>query len=445
MEAQTHPAVLSRSRPRLPVWDAAARRNAVGVVLLVMVIVTFLLVAGAAAYRAGPLIRNHYPYPPAMRGPLEGLKLGLGRAEFGVLLGVLTACYVAMVGLAESLTKRMAIGLIVVLHLLFAIAPPLLSSDIFNYIGYARFDVVHHLNPYEFPLLSRPADAVFPFVGWPRNTTAYGPMFTLVSLPLGLVGTTTAMWLVKASAALSSLGCVALVWACAKRLGRDPVAAAVFFGLNPLLLVFAVGGGHNDLLMMLVALGGIYLLLAGQRAGIVGLVAAAAVKLSAGILLPFAILGSRPRWKALLLGLGSAALLLAVAVRAFGWHVFSISTVLGKDSQLMTPNNLPGFLLNDVLGIGVSRGMQDHIGLAVLLAVLAILLLRVYRGSDWLTGAGWATFAVLATTTWLLPWYVIWWLALAALLRSSNQRLVALGLTVFVIAAQMPLIIAPPT
>ena len=382
MEAHTHPATVSRPRPALPVWDAAARRNAVRVVLLVMVIVTFLLVAGAAAYRAGPLIRNHYPYPPAMRGPLEGLKLGLGRAEFGVLLGLLT-------------------------------------SDIFNYIGSARFEVVHHLNPYEFPLLSRPADAVFPFVGWPRNTTAYGPLFTLVSLPLGLVGTTTAMWLVKASAALSSLGCVALVWACAKRLGRDPVAAAVFFGLNPLLLVFAVGGGHNDLLMMLVALG--------------------------GILLPFAMLGSPPRWKALLLGIGSAALVLAVAVRAFGWHVFSISTVLGRDSQLMTPNNLPGFLLNDVLGIGVSQSTQDHIGLVVLLAVLAFLLLRVYRGSDWLAGAGWATFAVLATTTWLLPWYVIWWLALAALLRSSNQRLLALVLTVFVIAAQMPLIIAPPT
>jgi alpha-1,6-mannosyltransferase len=416
---------------------------AVRVVLGVMVVAAFLLVAGAAAYRGGPMIRNHYPFSPELRGLLGGLKLGVSRVEFGVLLGLLTACYLAVTALAGSLTKRAAIGSIVLLHVLFAIAPPLLSSDIFNYVGYARLEVVHHINAYEFPLLIRPTDEIYRYVGWPANTTAYGPLFTMMSLPLGLIGSTAAVWVVKATAALSSLGCVALVWSCAKRLGRDPVAAALFVGLNPLLLVFAVGGGHNDLVMMLLALAGVTLLLAGRRAGMVGLVAAAAVKLSAGILIPFAILGSRQRWRSLLVVLAASALALIGAVLVFGLHLLTIREVLGKDSQLATPNNVPGFLFNDVLGLGLSQGLQAGVGMAVLAVALVFLLVRVYRGGDWLAAAGWATFAVLASTTWLLPWYIVWWLPLAALLRSSSQRIAAMALTVFIVALQMPLIVSP--
>ena len=64
---------------------------------------------------------------------------------------------------------------------------------------------------------------------------------------------------------MASLGCVALVWACATRLGRPALPATLFFGLNPVLLAYAVGGAHNDLLMLVAALGGIYLLLGGRQ------------------------------------------------------------------------------------------------------------------------------------------------------------------------------------
>src|SRR3712207_8552158 len=37
----------------------------------------------------------------------------------------------------------------VLLHVLFTIAPPLISKDVFSYIGYARLGSVHGLNPYE--------------------------------------------------------------------------------------------------------------------------------------------------------------------------------------------------------------------------------------------------------------------------------------------------------
>ena len=117
----------------------------------------------------------------------------------------------------------------------------------------------------------------------------------------------------------------------------------------------------------------------------------------------------------------------------------SIGNVLGKDAGLSTANNVPGFVLNDMLGLGIAKPTQGTIGLFVFVPVLIFLLIRAWRGSDWLA-AGWATFVVLITTTWFLPWYIVWWLPIAALLASSNQRIVALGLTVLVIALQMPLI-----
>ena len=45
-------------------------------------------------------------------------------------------------------------------------------------------------------------------------------------------------------------GTILLVWKCARLLGRDPVQAIVLVGLNPIVLVWGLGGDHNDFLMM---------------------------------------------------------------------------------------------------------------------------------------------------------------------------------------------------
>ena len=76
----------------------------------------------------------------------------------------------------------------------------------------------------------------------------------------------------------------------------------------------------------------------------------------------------------------------------------------------------------------------------VLLPTIALLLIRVWRGGDWLENAGWATCAVIVTTTWFLPWYLIWFLPLAALAVRPYQRATALALTALAIGLQLPLI-----
>jgi alpha-1,6-mannosyltransferase len=404
-----------------------------------MVVSGFLMAAGAAAKRYGPTLHIHHALPTSLRGPLHGLGLSTSGTEFAVLFIVFGLCYLGVLLFADSVRFRVGIGAIVTLHLLFLIAPPLLSSDIFNYVGYARLDAVHHLNPYIHPLSAAPTDPSYIYVGWPLNTTAYGPLFTLGTLPLGWVGFTAGIWLLKVSAALASLACVALVWMCATRLGRPALPATLFFGLNPVLLAYAVGGGHNDLLMLVAALGGIYMLLGGRESGMAALVVAVAVKSSSVVLLPFALLGSRRPLKAIVWGVLAAAVVAAATLLAFGTHISSLLHVLQRDARLETPNDIPG-VINDVLGLGISIHTLGRIGMIVLLPTIVLLLVRVYRGGDWLENAGWATCAVLVTTTWFLPWYLIWFLPLAALAVRPYQRATALALTALAIGLQLPLI-----
>jgi hypothetical protein len=425
--------------PALPRLEARRRALIANTMLGGMVAAAFLMAAGAAAKHYGPTLHIHHGLPDSLRGPLHGLGLSLSGTEFGVVFIILGVCYLGVLAFADSVRVRVGLGAIVLLHLIFVIAPPLLSSDLFNYVGYARLDVVHGLNPYVHPLSAAPTDPSYIYVGWPLNTTAYGPLFTLATLPLGWVSFTAAIWLLKSVTALASLACVALVWACATRLGRPALPAALFFGLNPVLLAYAVGGAHNDLLMLAAALGGVYLLLAGRESGMAALVGAVAVKSSSVVLLPFALLGSKRPIRALIWGALAAAVVGAITVVAFGTHVSSLLHVLQRDARLETPNDVPG-VINDVLGLGLANHTLGRIGMVVLVVAVALLLIRVYRGADWLENAGWATCAVIVTTTWFLPWYLIWFLPLAALALRPYQRFTALALTALAIGLQLPLI-----
>src|SRR5258705_357864 len=79
--------------------------------------------------------------------------------------------------------------------------------------------------PYGFARAPAPHDPPFAFARWPHPLSAYGPLFPLGSSPLAFIGVPAALWTLKAVAAAASLGCVALVWRIAGRLGHEPVRA----------------------------------------------------------------------------------------------------------------------------------------------------------------------------------------------------------------------------
>jgi len=401
-----------------------------------------LLVVIVAAAQPSPLVvSSKGGFPGWMVGPFKGWAAWLPDGDllanvlFSALLGVLFAAYGIALACARHLPLRPALTAIVALHVIFVLGPPMPLTDVFNYIDYARLSAVHGLNPYEVVPAAVPTDPSYAFSTWHHLPSVYGQLFTLGVYALTPLGVPGAYWALKLLTGAASLGCLALVWALAGRLGRPQMGALVLVGLNPLVLVYGVGGFHNDFFMLLALLGAIAWLLSGREARAGGaFVAAVGLKTSAAMLLPFALLGATRRRELLLGAAAAGAAVVALTLAAFG---FSLPG-LGNQSSLATPLGAPN-LLGLMLGQGGATEavrMGTQIALA---AVVAWLLVRTARGASWLTMAGWATLAAVLALPWEMPWYVAWVLPLAALADSARLRRAALALSVFFLLSFAPI------
>jgi hypothetical protein len=450
---------------------------AIGAGALVAILACCLLVVLAAADRPSFLAATttgHY-FPHWMAGPLGGLWPALTRSTTGLKwlftgpIVLMYACYLLGLRHVPLLRARWAIAAVVGAHAIMFLSPPLALTDIFNYINYGRMEVVHNLNPYTtIPVLEPHNDPSYAPSNWHQLLSPYGPLFTLITFVVVPLGVAASFWALKGLLMLASLGTVLLVWRSARLLGRDPVAAIVFVGLNPVVLVWGLGGDHNDFLMMFCVVLGFYLLLrarcmpvpsartqgAPERAdasdaeatlwspALLGagaaFVAAVAIKASAGILLPVVLAALLRRRRDLLqvvAGMALGAVVFGLAsVLAFGPHFPDLAT----QGRLVTMTSLPN-LLGLALGAGgETTTMRVLLSGALVLAVAACSLLA-YRRRESITAAGWASIALLVTLSWVLPWYVLWVLPLAALSSSRRLRVAALLMGVYMILAWAPL------
>ena len=421
------------------------RRSAAGAVagFGLLLACSVLIAGGAAARPSSQVPASRHGFPDWLRGPFRVLGFdGLTSQRFALLLLGVTVGYLVVLACAGAVRPRWAITGIVAVHAVFLLAPPLLSGDVFAYLQYARVGTVHGLNPYADAPTRIAGDLAYRFASEHRITSPYGPLWTLVSDAAVPLGVQAGLWALKALAALASLGIVALVWRGVRRAGRDPVGPALLVGLNPLVVLYAVGGAHNDLLMMLLAVGGIVLLtepaLPRPALGGAALAAATAVKASAGLLVPFALLGTRGerRRQALAGMLAAAAVVLLAALLAFGLDALNLVDVLGTEQQRRALNSVP-HAASRVLGShGLSEGVR--VAFAVAFGAVALrLLVWVRRGADWVTAAGWATLALLLSTAWLLPWYGAWLMPLAGLSDSPWLRRTAPAFTAVYLATKI--------
>jgi len=480
--------------------DAGARRprieRTLGAGVLVAILACCLVVVVVAADRPSFLAATttgHY-FPRWMAGPLGGLWPSLTRSTTGLkylFTGPIVLMYVSyVIGLryVPLLRARWVIAAVVGAHAIMFLSPPLALTDIFNYINYGRMEVVHSLNPYTtIPVLEPHNDPSYAPSNWHQLLSPYGPLFTLMTFAVVPLGVAVSLWALKGLLMLASLGTVLLVWRCARLLDRDPVAAIAFVGLNPIVLIWGLGGDHNDFLMMFFVVLGFYLLLragcmpalargaaregrggggseaeaAGEGSspsqGDVGaegpepapwsppligagaaFVAAVAIKASAGILLPVvlaALLHRRRDLVQVALGMASAAIMLGLcSVLAFGPHFPDLAT----QGRLVTMTSLPNWL-GLAIGAGGETTTMRVLLSAGLIAAVAACSLLAWRWRESITAAGWASIALLVTLSWVLPWYVLWVLPLAALSNSRRLRIAALLMGVYMILAWAPL------
>jgi hypothetical protein len=329
---------------------------------------------------------------------------------------------------------------------------------VFNYINYARMEVVHQLNPYTtIPILEPHNDPAFALSNWHELLSPYGPLFTLFTFIVVPLGVPASFWVLKLALGLASLAVIALVWRCARLLGRDPLPAVTFVGLNPIVLVWGLGGDHNDFLMMLFIVLGFYLLLVarardaggssprhdwlallyGEFGAGAAFVTAVAIKASAAVLLPVVLVSMLHKRLSVLLTLSgmivTGAVVALASLLAFGLHIPDLST----QGSLVTSESIP-----NLIGLAVGAGGENETvraGMIGLLgAALAVSCWIAWRRRDAITAAGWASVALLLTLSWVLPWYVLWVLPLAALSTSRRLRTATLALGVYLILVWVP-------
>jgi alpha-1,6-mannosyltransferase len=411
--------------------------------LVALVVGVFLVVAFATAgtsvlvptsnltypsWEAGPLHVLHGPLSHLLGSP-HGLNIGLS-----VVLVVMLVAYAALLASVRTLSMRAIVITVLALHAILLFSPPQQLTDVFNYLGYARLGGLHHLNPYTHPIASEMHDPVYRFSTWHHLLSPYGPLFTALTYPLAWLSLPVAYWTLKVITVLMSLTFIALVAQCARALGRDPRFAILFVAANPIFLMYAIPGFHNDFFMLVPSTAAIAFLLSHRdRSAGAAVMVAIAVKFTAGLLLPFLLLAARPniRRRRIIEGCVIAGIpLLAMSLLLFGLSLPNLS----DQATLLTNWSVPNLF---GLAIGIGGGTPGLLRVLNVAVVLAVALL-VRQRRDWLAGAGWATFALIVSLAWLVPWYLVWLLPLAALSTNVRLRQAALALTVFLVITFMP-------
>jgi hypothetical protein len=215
----------------------------------------------------------------------------------------------------------------------------------------------------------------------------------------------------------------------------------LFVALNPVLLVHGVGGGHNDLLMLEAVLSAVRLVLAarpGQAGAAVAL--AVAIKATAGLALPFVLIGSRRHAERGLrrsaIGFAAAAVIVGViGTLSYGlsWLAIPITVSKGPSRHVGELESFPGMFVG-YLHLG-TLGTPARIALGVLAVGILLFALRyaLKGGENWIGATAIAVVGALCVSTQLHAWYIVLALPFAALSDDRRVRRMAIAMTVAVL------------
>ncbi|HEX9036719.1 MAG TPA: hypothetical protein VF808_06965 [Ktedonobacterales bacterium] len=341
----------------------------------------------------------------------------------------------------------LALGGAAVMGITLALLPSLPSDDVFSYILYGRISALHGANPLIATPADFPNDPFLPLVYWQATRSVYGPIWLglsdLIARLAEALGGSLALYvaLFKLVGLAAHLADAALVWAILGRIApRQRLAGTLFYAWSPLCLLEFSASAHNDAVMLLFLLLGVYAITRGwEAAGLALIGLSIATKYTPVALLPIygAYIVWRERangadWRAVALGLAWRAGIVALAVVVTAAPLWAGPKTLGAllfsppaqqlDNSLLDTLQWPlRWLAQSALGWSVAQARSVvETGLkALALLAFAGLWLWEFRRARSLGGTlsawGWALlwFAAVASG-WFWPWYVTWVVALAA-------------------------------
>ncbi|HEY3503850.1 MAG TPA: polyprenol phosphomannose-dependent alpha 1,6 mannosyltransferase MptB [Actinocatenispora sp.] len=441
------------------------------------------ILVAAAGYGVGAL-PGHTPFgqlPTPTRLADPAYAVGMAAWLVGVVLLVVAWLRLRRPAYEGVLSDRWMLVTVGLWALPMLLSAPLGSRDGYAYA--AQGDLyAHGLDPYQVgpsALPSRWLGEMSP--SWRDSPVPYGPLALLVTRVAAAPGNLTVALVVLRLAALA--GVLLLAWHL-PRLARAcgvPAGAACWLGLgSPVLLVHLVSGAHNDALMLGLLVAG--LAYAARRRGVpagLALGLAAAVKITALVALPFAVVLLLPATRLLaaagtspgagpatrvdadpetgrgpgpdarrgsaagvgrlvraavapfLAGAVGFAAVTLVSGLGFGW----VSALSGTEASVQW-TSLPtgvGMVLGFPLAVAGLPGAGGVLAVcravafyAVLPVVLVALWWPLRHGAATRTvvaRAGWALAALLLCSPTVHPWYVLWPVAVLAA-AVTDQRVV---------------------
>ena len=391
----------------------------------------------------GPAGYFAWRYP--LRGNTEritdlGYMARYERPEFYGFVGGLALLYALyLLALYESrrLPARRALPAIFVcgtaLALVFAAMYPVNAVDLFLYAVRSRLYTRYGDNPIAALPQDYPGDPWAPFATpeFADEGSPYGPLWNLIAAPITLLAGERLAVAVVGFKALALVALLAGGWLVTRALAAatpDRAATgALLYLWNPLLLWEGAGNGHNDVVMVLPLL---LALLAWvrrrDRLVVPLLVVAALIKYATLPLLPVAAVavwrraGDWPARRRLVAW--SLALSLAALVVGF-FPFYDLDAVRRNVAQqggtfLTSPAAAALLLLDERYPVATIERRAKQAGVGIVLLVVAAQMVAVWRWPHRLPRAAFEVlyaFLLVAAWNWR-AWYLIWLLALAALL-----------------------------
>lgn len=323
---------------------------------------------------------------------------------------------------------------------------PVTAIDMLAYLVDGRLWARHGANPMVVAPIAFPDDPYNHLAGQYVHTPApYGPVWIVLSgLPSLLFGDDlyASLLALKSIAFLAYLGCtVAISSIVARTRPESVVADSLFFAWNPLVVLDGVANAHNDGAMMLPALVGLGLALRGRELpGLAFLALAAGVKYTAGMLIPVLFLHHVRHWTS-----WTDRLRYAAVAGVFTLGIFLICYV----PFWAGPDTFAGLSRRNEIIVGSPAALANYLRIeywpdlpqssivyaftAGFVLLYGWLLLEVWRGRrGWLPTSFEVLFASMFVPVWFNSWFVIWPLAVAALIADEwiRWRVAVFSLTV---------------
>lgn len=308
---------------------------------------------------------------------------------------------------------------------------PITALDVAVYVVNARNWVLYDANPLTIPPENFPDDPYIHLAGeYVDNTSPYGPVWeTIARIPvqLGITDLAGGIIAMKIIALLAFTGMAILIgWYAQQqdeRFAVSEVTALAFFALNPLVLLEALGNGHNDIMMAAFITLGLILWQRGKWAwATFALTLASLVKLPALILLPLlglTVLMETPTWKERLLrGLGIAVIFLGVFLtlyRLMGPFPDVFSGIAQSFTRRSFSPAYAMFVITREIAPNYAGYILSH-SRNVFILVYAWILLSLLRKRLTFLEAGFLSyFALIYLSNAFRIWYPLWFIPFAAL------------------------------